>query len=455
MFEKFTEKAINVVTTAQREAQEMSHSSVQPEHLFLAITKLAKGISLKIFKMYNLSYKDLRKTVEEKLKFEKVENMKNMPAFSMTTKNLLKSTLDLAEKSNNQFVLYEHLFLAVLKEKNSYIGRILEHFNFDVYKASDLLNRLVQKKTKKLEHPEKFELTAEEQKYRSAGRLFDGDDASKVFKNAVDKLNHSKYEILGTDQIISAILDNKDSNITKILNANGINAENFEAELAKQTSRKAEYEGQQVVFTPNAFVTMNLALQTAKELGTSEVTAEHIILSMLKLKKGIAYDVFKNLNISDEKLRTDITKPIEQHMSESLAIMKFVKQETRRLGKNVVGSEMFLLGILSEGSSIAARVLSELEITMKDARATIESFVGYGNDFSDKDMTLTDNAKKVLNLAWTLAKKENKKRIEAQHFLLAITMIPDSVAMKALEHLGVDAVEIKQGILNKLQEINA
>ena len=31
-------------------------------------------------------------------------------------------------------------------------------------------------------------------------------------------------------------------------------------------------------------------------------------------------------------------------------------------------------------------------------------------------------------------------------------MVPDSVAMKTLEHLGVDAVEIKQGIINELNK---
>lgn len=452
MFEKFTEKAINVVTQAQKEAKEMQNSLIQPEHIFLAIIKEARGISLKIFKMYNIDYNKFHEATEEKLRFEKTANPKSNPQFSESSKNLLKLAMELATRSNNELVLYEHIFLAALENKNSYIGRILEKFKFNTAQAEDLLKRLVQKKIKKLEHPEKFELTAEEEKYRTAERLFDGDTASKIFDKAVSKLHASKYEILGTDQIISAILEDKDSDLSKILTENGVTSEEFDRKIEETSSRQAEFEGHQIVFTPNAFIIMNNALQIAKELGSSEVTPEHVILGMLKVKKGVAYDIFKSMKVDDSKLKEAILKPIEHSMSESLTIMKLAKQEAHRLGKNVVGTEMFLVGILGESSNIAARVLTELEITIKDVRLTIENFVGLGNDYTEGEITFTNNAKKILELAWTAAKKENKKRIEAYHILDAITMVPDSVAMKTLEHLGVDAVEIKQGIINELNK---
>ena len=47
---------------------------------------------------------------------------------------------------------------------------------------------------------------------------------------------------------------------------------------------------------------MNLALQIAKELGSSVITPEHIVLSVLKAKRGLAYEIFKSLNINEEKL---------------------------------------------------------------------------------------------------------------------------------------------------------
>ena len=39
----------------------------------------------------------------------------------------------------------------------------------------------------------------------------------------------------------------------------------------------------------------------------------------------------------------------------------------------------------------------------------------------------------------------------SEHLLYAITAEPSSIAMKALEQLGVDAVEIRQGILKEIE----
>lgn len=93
MFEKFTERAINAVTEAQYQAKLMQNAYVQPEHLLLAIVKLSKGISLKLFKTYGVSYEDFYNVVENRLRFEKSHSSSNNIPFSDNFKNLLKKTL--------------------------------------------------------------------------------------------------------------------------------------------------------------------------------------------------------------------------------------------------------------------------------------------------------------------------------------------------------------------------
>lgn len=276
--------------------------------------------------------------------------------------------------------------------------------------------------------------------------MFDSAESTAVFERAVAKLSASNYEILGTEQIISSILEDKDSSLAGILAENGVTAENFEEKLENIQSRQAEYEGRQIIFTPNAFTTMNMALQTAKELGSSVVLPEHIVLGVLKTKKGLAYEIFKELKISDDDLAHSIIKPIEKQMPETLTILRLAKEEARRLGRNVVGTEMFLLGILGEATGVGARVLSELEINIRDARKVVETLIGFGNEYYDREIVFTQRAKRVLEAAWELAKNEHKSRIESSHMLLALTTEPTSLAMKALEQLGVDAVEIKEGV---------
>lgn len=451
MFEKFTEKAINAITEAQRQAKSMKNAYVQPEHLLLAIFNQAKGVPLKLFKINGISAEELKEEVEKKLRFEKTEKDFITVPFSDEFKNLLKNTLDLASKSGNNYVLFEHLFIAAIDDKFSYNKRILEHFDFDVNNAVEILSRLVQKKTKKLVHPEFDDNKEPENHNLNTDSLFEEDSISKMFEKALEKLSDSKYEILGTEQILSAILEDKDTELAQIMAENGIWLENFEEKVSQMDSRESEYDEKKIVFTPSAFTAMDLALQTAREVGSSQVRPEHIILGILKAKRGVAYDAIKKLNTNtDDDLAHNILKPIEKQMPQALTILRLAKQEARRLGRNVVGTEMLLLGVISEGTGVGFQVLNELEITLKETREMIEKLIGYGNEYYENEIIFTRRAKRILEVAWQKAKKYDKPRILSEHLLYAITTEPSSVAMKTLEQLGVDAVEIRQGILSKL-----
>ena len=442
MFEKFTEKAANVVITSQKKARDLKSPCIMPEHLLLALTQEAKGISLMIFKSYNITCEVIETEVRKCIP----ESSQTNTVFSVEYKELLKNTLDLANKSGNATILYEHLFLALINSQNSNCVKILEKLGFDINKSKILLKKLVQRKTKKLYHPEIEELKEKEENSPSADLLFDSSEAAKVLNRAVAKLSTSNYEILGTEQIISSILEDKESELSGILEHYGITSESFDEKLAHIQSRQSEYEEKQIIFTPNAFRIMNSALQTAKELGSSVVLPEHIVLGLLKTKCGVAYDIFKALKITDDDLAHSIIKPIEKQMPETLTVLRLAKEEARRLGRNIVGTEMFLLGIIGEATGIGAEVLKELEINIKDARAVVESLIGFGDEYFDKEIVFTKRAKRVLEKAWGFAKKENKSKIESAHMLLALTTEPSSLAMKVLEQLGVDAVEIKEGI---------
>ena len=448
MFERFTEKALNVVSRAQDIACGMNSENILSEHILLALVAEAKGVSLKLFRMYGITYDNLYRDITSKIDDVKLKNPDAVSSFSNHVKILLKNALDLAEKSGNPTILYEHLFLSVINDTKSNNVSTLKAMGFDIENAKSLLEKLVQKKIRRYYHPEESDRAQSvvDKSEETDSLMFDSSESRDVFERAVAKLSASGYEILGTEQIIASILDDDNSPLSKIMAEYGITATSFNEKLKNIQSRTSEYEGRQIIFTPNAFRMMNLAQQTAKELGSSVVMPEHIVLGVLKSRKGIAYDILSDFKIDKDNLAHSIIKPIEKQMPETLTILRFAKEEARRLGRNVVGTEMFLLGIISEGAGIGSEVLANLEITIRDARLVVENLIGFGDEYYDKEVIFTKRAKRVLETAWGIAKSENKSRIESQHLLLAITTEPDSLAMQALEQLGVDSVEIKEGI---------
>lgn len=444
MLERFTEQAINTVAESQEYAIELGSSSVDIEHLLYAIVKEAKGISLRLFKNADIT---LEKIDDEIRRFvSQSTNRFTQVPFNTRYKEILKKSMDLANVSEHQNILYEHLFLALLSDRSSNVSEILEGFGFDVFKAKDILSKLVQKKQKRLEHPE----GEEKERKNLVDYIYDNSGVAPIFDRAIARLSTSEFEILGTEQIIASILEDKDSSLAKIFESYGVTAESFDECLKSITSRNAEYD-KKVVFTPKAFIAMNLALQTAKELGSSKVLPEHLALGILKSRNGVAYEILDKLNVDEEELTNAIIKPIEKQMPETLVILKLAKEEARRIGKKVVGTEMLLLGIIAEGSGVAARVLKKLEISLQDTRKIIESQLGYGDDYFDSEIVFSKRAKAVLEKAWELAKSKNKERIASEDMLMAIVSEPSALAMKILEQLGVDAVEIKYGILKEME----
>ncbi|MDD3237845.1 MAG: Clp protease N-terminal domain-containing protein [Candidatus Gastranaerophilales bacterium] len=447
MFEKFTEKAVDVVKSAQITAIELNHEKIYSEHLLIALGNQKASLVTKMLAMAHLTSFELKEIIREKLKAKQTDTPIEFVVFSDNLKHVFEVSLKIADRLGNRYIQPEHLFLALIDDRRSQINAILEEYNFDTSKAKHMLLKILDKtKPSQKAHPEGTERRESEDKYKYIHSIFKDPNSSPILERAEAKLSTSNYEIMGTEQIVQSILEDENSDLLNILQDKGINAASFADKLSEISSRQAEFEDKQIIFTPNALKTLLMAIETAKELGSAAIKPEHVILGLLKTKSGIAYNIFKEFNIDDGDLERQIVKPIEKQMNETLVILRLAKQEARRMGKNVVGSELILLGILLEALGTGATVLTELGITLKDAKLEVENLIGISDDYNEKEIQFSQRAKLILEVAWNFAKAQNKSKISSGHLLLAICNQPKSLAMKVLNNLGVDVIEIKQGI---------
>ena len=457
MFERFTEKAINIISMAQKEAADSKTFKIYPEHILLGVLETKSNICSRLLAYGGMNADDFREYVYKKYSDVSHEFMHTNIAFSEGSQKLIKLASELAKKKNS-YIMSEHILLALILTAESAKSELLQDFNrygVDIEKLKQTLLKLIEKNNKKNEiHPE-LERKKDKSEYSTVQSIFKEGDAKDILERAVAKLTASHYEILGTEQIVQSILEDTNSDLTKLLNESGIDLEKYTGKLQEVSSRQAEFEEKQIIFTPNAFKTMLLAFETAKELGSASVKPEHIILGVLKAKSGIAYNIFKELHIQDDDLAHKIIKPIEKQMPETLTILRLAKREAQSMNRNIVGSEFILLGIIGEGAGIGAKVLSQLGITIKDARIEVEKVLGYGNSYTFGEVVFSDRAKKILGIAWEKAQKHKNTKIASENLLWAITQTPDSVAMQVLSNLGVDVLEINQGILKELEELKS
>ena len=126
------------------------------------------------------------------------------------------------------------------------------------------------------------------------------------------------------------------------------------------------------------------------------------------------------------------------------------QEEARRQGHNLVGTEQLLLGIIREGTSLAAHILSDLGVTLDAARSECEKIVGRGTGSIPAELPFTPRVKRMFAEAMQQAQQLGQGQITPEHLLLALTQGNETVATKVLQALAVDLAEVQDGVLQAI-----
>src|SRR5271155_343008 len=89
-------------------------------------------------------------------------------------------------------------------------------------------------------------------------------------------------------------------------------------------------------------------------------------------------------------------KVFERFTEKAVKVIMLAQEEARRLGHNFVGTEQILLGLIGEGTGIAAKTLKSMGVNLKDARVEVEKIIGRGSGFVAVEIPFTPRAKRVL-----------------------------------------------------------
>ena len=142
----------------------------------------------------------------------------------------------------------------------------------------------------------------------------------------------------------------------------------------------------------------------------------------------------------------------ERFTEKAIKVIMLAQEEARRLGHNFVGTEQVLLGLIGEGTGVAAKTLKTMGVTLKDARAEVEKIIGRGSGFVAVEIPFTPRAKRVLELSWDEARQLGHNYIGTEHLLLGLIREGEGVAARVLENLGVDMNKVRSSVIKMLGE---
>jgi len=215
-------------------------------------------------------------------------------------------------------------------------------------------------------------------------------------------------------------------------------------------------------FTERARRVLSLAQEEAQRFQHNYIGTEHLLLGLVREGDGVAAKVLSNLGIELYRVRNAVEFIIGRGdrivlgeiglTPRAKKVIELAVDEARRLNHHYIGTEHLLLGLVREGSGIAAGVLESLGVNLEKVRTqTIQVLSQSGaaqtmEAAATSTPSQTEAVKKVLSLAQEESHFYQHDYVGTEHLLLGLVREGDGVAAKVLSKLGAELEKVRSAV---------
>ena len=140
MFERFTERAREVVVLAQDEARGLKHNYIGTEHLLLGLLREEEGLAARVLESLGVTLEGVRNQVR-RIVGDGDEVTTGQIPFTPRAKKVLELALREAMSLGHNYIGTEHVLLGIVRENEGVAARILFDFDAD---AERVRNKVIQ-----------------------------------------------------------------------------------------------------------------------------------------------------------------------------------------------------------------------------------------------------------------------------------------------------------------------
>jgi ATP-dependent Clp protease ATP-binding subunit ClpC len=223
-----------------------------------------------------------------------------------------------------------------------------------------------------------------------------------------------------------------------------------------------------VVHYGRRIISPNKVSQTADLFSIASASEDSLVpegvtdLVSLKCWNGCRIDMLSNTaahrvamvcgpNIQNH-VRFAVFALFERFTEKGVRVVMLAQEEARRSGHNHVGTEQMLLGIIGEGTGLAARMLKSYGMDLNTARREVSAIIGPGEDQVGVEVPFTPQAKKVLDESQSEAVALGHNYIGTEHLLLALSKEGEGTAARVFANMKVNRERVRQEMLEAISD---
>ena len=153
---------------------------------------------------------------------------------------------------------------------------------------------------------------------------------------------------------------------------------------------------------------------------------------------------------------SDVVKSdrFDKFTDQTRRVLHLSQEEAQRFHHNYVGTEHLLLGLIREDGGIAAHVLRNMGVELKQVREAVEHIIGRSDRvILGGEIGLTPRAKKVIELSVDEARRLDHHPVGTEHLLLGLIREGEGIAAGVLESQGVKLDQARRETIRVIRQL--
>ena len=298
MFERFSERARQVVVLAQDEARTLKHNYIGTEHILLGLLREEEGLAARVLDTLDITVEEVRAQVA-RIVGQGDEVTTGQIPFTPRAKKVLELALREALSLGHNYIGTEHILLGLVRENEGVAARILLDFDADAEKIRNEIIRM-------LSGPGRRAATGAGDPSPEFERFTE--HARGVVVLALDEARALKHNSIGTEHILVGLLREEEGLAALALASLDLTLDEVRAQVVRIVGQGDAATTGQLPFTPEARRALQLALREALSLGQDEVGTEHILLGLVREDESVGARILLDFDADAEKIRNEIIR---------------------------------------------------------------------------------------------------------------------------------------------------
>ena len=362
-----------------------------------------------------------------------------------------------AQRLNHEYIGTEHLLLGLIKEGSGIAANVLKNLDIDLRNIRLEVERLVQS------GPDMVTM----------GKLPQTPRAKKVVEYSMEESRNLNHNYVGTEHILLGML-REDEGIAGVVLLNfgltpeiardmtlavlrhGIGGTNrgipnaLKSTAPPYPNEQADEMERLQSQKEEAIVRLDFEKAAAFRDQIEEIKKAVLRAKMDELKQKIKSQMIEAQNPGKTESKPQ-SKPLSlfsRFTDRARKVMQLANQEAQRFNHEYIGTEHVLLGLIKEGSGVAANVLKNLNIDLRKIRLEVEKLIQSGPDMVTMGkLPQTPRAKKVIEYSMEEARNLNHDYVGTEHILLGLLREKEAVAAQVLMNLGLKLGNVRAEVL--------